>query len=318
MICLLGLSIFLLIGCTQKLAKNKQQIEDKGISYEFQLPAGWETSKAGYNEYGLQAAFNAEDKKSNSYVFISSVPVKDVPQKDFGKQTREKLKKRYHYKDIEGIYMKKITVNKAPAYKYTLNTTYKEKSVWAHLYYIWTKHGFVQLTYYSADDNSYKKRSKIIDESVATFKETGFDEGAAEVAKNEQREEEGDVISIINHDIKMETTGVRQVTGENQKKLLAIRYTFTNLMDTPIQPVVWNDYVTAKQNGNILSIGKLSADSNLLDLKELINNQSKEVKRGEAIETTVLYELKDMSNIELSFSQDAFPGEKAVEVVIPQ
>ncbi|WP_430603140.1 hypothetical protein IGJ02_000496 [Enterococcus sp. DIV0724b] len=316
-ILLFAVSLYFLIGCTQKLDQKKQHFNADGITYELQLPGGWKVTQEKKTEYGLQTAFSAEDSKSNSSLVVSVNPVKGVAQKDFGEQTRIKLKERYRYKQAKDIYMKKLEVGNYPAYKYTLNTKVKDKSVWAHFYYIWTKHGFVQLTFYSADDNSYEKRSEKIDESVATFKEIDFDESEAKKVQAEQKKEEGDVITIENSDIKIETTGVRQITGKEDKKMLAIRYTFTNLSMKTTQPSIWKDLVVAKQNGQVLSLGALSENTSFLDVEELAETQSQKVKKAESVESVVLYELLDTSKVELSFSQEAFPGKEAVKVVVP-
>ncbi|WP_086315516.1 hypothetical protein A5821_003001 [Enterococcus sp. 7F3_DIV0205] len=311
------ISSLFLIGCTKQLDETHTQFNDEGVTYEFQLPGAWKADQEPNKEYGLQTAFSGEDTKSNSYVFISTIPVKDVVQKGFGEQTREKLKERYRYKEAKDIYMKKITIGEAPAYKYTLNTTFKEKSVWAHLYYIWTEHGFVQVTFYSADDNAYKKRSEQIDASVETFKERSFDKLEAEKEQEALKKEAGDIVTIENKDIKIETTAVRQVTGAEGKKMLAIRYMFTNLGLETAHPSVWQEVVTATQNGKTLLIGNLPQESDLLDVKELAATQTNTVNLGEQIESVVLYELQDKSPVELNFSQDAFPGKESVRVVVP-
>ncbi|WP_430602841.1 hypothetical protein IGJ02_000149 [Enterococcus sp. DIV0724b] len=310
--------LFFLSGCTKILDKTKQQFQNKGVSYEMQLPAAWKPDKEVKNDYRLQTIFSAEDMKSNSYLFIITSPVKEVTQKGFGEQTRKKLQERYNYKKLKDVYMKKFKVGNYPAYKYTLNTKYDEKSVWAHFYYIWTEHGFVQMTFYSADDNSYEKRSEKIDSAVATFKETGFDEKEAEQEQELQKKEEGDVVTIANDELKIETTAVRRVTGVDKKKFLAIRYTFTNLSEKAIQPSVWGKWVTAKQGGQTLSLGNLPEDTSFLDIKELVATQSKEVQQGESVESVVLYELSDTSTVELSFSQDVFPGQEPTRVVVPE
>ncbi|MGX7149943.1 DUF5067 domain-containing protein [Enterococcus ureasiticus] len=305
-------------GCSKELEDTEQKFSARGTSYEMQLPVGWKADKEVRSDYGLQTTFSAEDTKSNSYLFITTTPATEVAQEGFGEKTREKLKERYNYKNLEGIYMKKIKVGEYPAYKYTLNTVYKEKSVWAHFYYIWTENSFVQMTFYSADDNSYEKRSERIDAAVATLKEVSFDEKEAEKSEESQEKAEGDIITIENDELKMETTGVRQVRGTDQQKLLAIRYNFTNLGADPVQPSIWQELVTASQNGRALPVAKLPEDSAFLDVKDLADAQTKMVSQGETVECVVLYDLSDQSTIELSFSQEAFPGRQAARVVIPK
>ncbi|MDA9471198.1 hypothetical protein C240_1350 [Enterococcus sp. 5H] len=283
-----------------------------------QLPGGWKADEVSNSNYGIQTIFSAEDSKSNSYLFITTTPVAEVEQDGFGEQTRKKLQERYKYKNLEDVYMKELKVGDAPAYKYTLNTVYKEKSVWAHFYYIWTKDSFVQMTFYSADDNAYEKRSEKIDASVATFREVSFDEKEAESAQESEEKSEGDIVTIENDELKMETTAVRRITGAQGENLLAIRYSFTNLSGEPVQPSIWADLVTAKQNGEPLSIGTLPEDTSLLDVKELAATQIETVQKNETVESVVLYELLDDSTVELNFSQEAFPEQKAIGVVVPK
>lgn len=314
----LATALFLLAGCAGQLDKKKQSFENHGVSYEMQLPSGWKEDQEHKLNYGLQTDFSAEDTKSNSYLFITSTPVAYVDQKGFGEATREKLKERYNYKKAKDIYMKEFKVGSYPTYKYTLNTKFEEKIVWAHFYYIWTEHGFVQMTFYSADDNSYKKRSVKIDAAVDTFKEVSFDETKSKQVQEKQKKEEGDIVTIENNEIKMEITAVRQVTGENKQKLLAIRYTFSNLNKNSVQPAIWKELVTAKQNEVELPVGKLPEDTTLLDVLDLVKTQSEVVQKGDSLESVVLYELSDNSTVELSYSKEAFPDIKPTRVVVPE
>lgn len=310
--------LFFLAGCTKELEAKKEKFSARGVSYEMQLPGGWKADEVTNSNYGIQTVFSAEDTKSNSYLFVTTTPLQDVEQGGFGEKTRKKLQERYKYKNSEDVYMKELKIGDAPAYKYTLNTVYNEKSVWAHFYYIWTENSFVQMTFYSADDNAYEKRSEKIDASVATFREVGFDEKEAESAQESEEKGEGDIVTIENDEIKMETTAVRRITGVQGENLLAIRYSFTNLSAEPLQPSLWNDLVTAKQNGEPLSIGNLPEDTSLLDVKELAATQTETVQKNETVESVVLYELLDDSTVELNFSQEAFPEQKAVGVVVPK
>lgn len=310
--------LFLLMGCTGTLDKKKQSFEDQGASYEMQLPAGWEKDKVVNSEYGLQTAFSAEDRKSNSYLFITSNPVAEVSQKGFGEETRKKLKERYKYKKVENVYMKEYKVGDYPVCKFTILTEFKEKPVWAHFYYIWTDHGFVQMTFYSAKDNSYKKRVEKIDAAVETFKEVSFDEKKAKESQEALEKEEGDIVDIENEELKMKITAVRKVIGDGKNDLLAIRYTFTNLSEKPMEPSIWTELVTAKQKENVLSVGQLAKDNAFLDVKELTDTQSVLVKQGDSVETAVLYELVDKSTVELTYSQEAFPKLEPTRVVVPE
>lgn len=310
--------LLLLVGCTGTLDENTQRFEDQGVSYEMQLPAGWKKDKEQNYDYGLETAFSAEDKNTDSYLFISTIPVAEVKQKEFGEETRKKIKERYKYKTVKDVYMKEYKVGNYLTYKYTVHTNYKEKPVWAHFYYIWTDNGFVQMTFYSADDNSFKKRSKQIEAAVETFKEVGFNKKKAKKSKENQKKEEGDVVTIENNDLKMEITAVRKVKGENNKELLAIRYAFTNQNEKSTEPSIWKEFVTAKQADNLLPIGQLPKDYEFLDVKELAETQTVPVKKGESVESVVLYELVDQSTVELTYAQEAFPDKQPTRVVVPE
>lgn len=314
----LPVTLFLLMGCTGTLEKKAQSFEDRGVSYEMQLPAGWKKDKEVNSEYGLQTAFSAEDSKSNSYLFITTTPVDEVEQKGFGEETRKKIKERYKYKKAKDVYMKEYKVGDYPVCKYTVHTQFKEKSVWAHFYYIWTEHGFVQMTFYSAEDNSYRKRSEKIDAAVETFKEISFDEAKATKSQEALEKEEGDIVTIENNELKMEITAVRKLAGADKKNVLAIRYTFTNLDEKAVKPSVWKEFVTAKQNDEVLSVGKLAQDNAFLDVEELVATQSASVEQGESVESVVLYELVDTSTVELTYLQEAFPGKEPTRVVVPE
>ncbi|MEI5993775.1 DUF5067 domain-containing protein [Candidatus Enterococcus mansonii] len=311
--------VVLFSGCSEKLSETKETFEGQGVTYEMQLPSSWKVDSEDKSEnYGLQTSFSAEDKKSNSYMFATVTPVNEVKQKGFAEQTREQLKERYGYKKAKDIYMKEYKINGSPVCKYTLNTVFKEKDVWAHMYYMWTENGFVQVTFYSADDSNYEKRSKLIDESVGTLKEVSFDTEKFNEAQKKQKEDEGDVVTLENKTMKVEMTGVRKVVGENKKNVLAIRYTFTNNSSEQASASVFKELITAKQKDKKLSEGTLPEDTSFLDLKELVNNQSKVIPQGQSIDSVIFYELADNSIVELSYSQEAFPGTEPTKAVVPE
>ncbi|MGX7150137.1 DUF5067 domain-containing protein [Enterococcus ureasiticus] len=312
-------TIILIAGCGEKLSEKKKEFEGQGISYEMQLPTNWEVDKEDKsNEYGLQTVFSAEDKKSNSNMFVAITPVKDVPHQGFSKKTREQFKKRYGYKNIKDVYMKEFKVNGKPASKYTLYTMFNEKKVWAHLYYIWTDNGFVQVTFYSADDNKYEKRSEVIDASIETLVEVGFDTKKAKKAQEKQVEEEGDIVTLENAQMKIQMTATRKVTGKDKKDLLAIRYTFTNLQPEPAAPSVVDALITAKQKDKQLDLGSLPEDTTFLDVKDLENTHNEMVSQGKSVESVLFFELNDKTPVELMYSQDAFPGTKSTMAVVPE
>lgn len=172
--------LLMLIGCSEKLDEKEHSFEGQGTSYTIQLPSkNWKKENEAEDviskKYGAKTLFSAADAKSNSYMFVSATPVYEVNYQNFAKETRKKLSQRYGYKQEKDIYMKELKIDGHNAVKYTLATSFEQKDVWAHLYYIWEDHEFLQVVYYSADDNGYKKRSLLIDDSIESLKKTDFD-----------------------------------------------------------------------------------------------------------------------------------------------
>lgn len=314
---LICLSLFF-AGCSNKLSKEAQTFSEKGSTFSINLPKNWEEDKNFKAHFGLQAVLGAEDKKSNSYMFILTTPVEEVTEKNFGEETRKKLAERYNYKKADDIYMSELKIDDKPAYKYTLNTYYKEKSVWAHLYYIWTEHNFVQMIFYSADDGSYQKRAEIIDESALTFKETKFDQKKQDQISKEEEQDEGDIVTVENADMKISISASRYMTGKDEEELLAIRYTFTNLKQEPVAPNMWQEVISATQDGKELTIGTLPEDTPFLDVKSLVEKQAEPVSTGESSDSVVVYKINNSDEVTLSFSQEAFPEQESYQVVVPK
>lgn len=320
MIWLLCSILVVLIGCSEKLSDQKNVFEGQGTTYSIQLPSpNWEkeTEKDG-EKYGLKTSFSAADKRSNSYMFVSVTPVNEVKYNGFAEETRKKLSKRYGYEKEKDVYMKEFKIKEHQAIKYTVSTTFNKKPVWAHLYYIWEENEFVQLVYYSADDNKFKDRSLLIQDSVETLKETNFDVEKAEDLKKQKQAEQGDTYKVENEQMVATITAVRKIPIDGQKDLFAVRYTFTNLSKEATSPDAFISLVKAKQNKKEMISKSLPENTSFIDVKELEINQKKKIEQGSSIDSVVFFELEDSSSVEISFSQEAFPETKPTIAVVPK
>ncbi|MGX7148302.1 DUF5067 domain-containing protein [Enterococcus ureasiticus] len=307
----IGLVVLLLIfisGCSAKLSDKKEVFDGKGIEYTIQLPSTWEKTLDYKVTYSNEAIFGAKDTKSNSTLIVMSERKESIELADFGKKIRNELKKQYNYKKESDIFMKEFKVGKYKGYKYTLDTTFDKRESWLHLYYIETANGMVQLNYYSAKDGEYKKRAEIIDESARSVKEVKD--------KGTDADEEENVV-FQNDDLSLTLTGVMNVTGAADKKLLALRYTVTNKKkNQSITADKWDTLIQVTQNGKILVQGELAKDNSILDIPKLIEQKSKAVDGGSSIEGVSLYELKDDSDILLIPDKDIFKNATDVPIVV--
>lgn len=302
------MSIFIIIsGCSAKLSDKKEPFEADGIDYQFQLPSTWEPTKDYKTTYNKSAVFGAKDKKSNSSLFILASRKEEVDLNDFGKRTRKELAKLYNYKP-EDIYLKESKVGGYKAYKYTLYTTFEDRSYWLHLYYIETEHGFIQLDFYSADDGNYKKRTAVIDSSAYSIKEV----------KDNGPEKEEDEIAFDSPMYNLKVTGVMDLAGDKETSVYAIRYAFTNKGDNgDVTPEKWNELIQVTQNDQVLVEGKAKEDEQVVDISKLLKQRAEKIPTGKTIEAVVVYTLKDKkSNIELTPSKEIFKDAESVQLTL--
>lgn len=279
--------LFFLAGCQAKLSEKKVTFNSNYFAYQFQLPEGWnETDENSYKgEYGSQTIFGAEDSRSKSEMIIRASEKSEIDLTDFGNKTRENLQEMYNYSKLEDIYMKEYEVDGKTAYKYTLNGQHKDESVWVHCYYVVTDEELLEFIFYSADDNRYEDRVKIIDESVATLAE----KGALETADNtegstensgEATAEETSKTTVENEQMKIAVTGYRKLTVDEQD-YLAVRYTITNKGESEIKPLVWYEKVKVKQGEDVLIQADFPEDDEAGNLKVLAEDNTKVLKKGE-------------------------------------
>lgn len=118
--------------------------------------------------------------------------------------------------------------------------------------------------------------------------------------------------------MKVAITAVRRVPVKDEKDLFAVRYTFTNLQEGAVTPEEFMSLITAKQKNKELAPRSLSEDTPFVDVNELAENRTKEIEQGDSIESVILYELDDTTPVELSFSQEAFPGKESTTAVVPE
>ncbi|MCA5012188.1 MULTISPECIES: DUF5067 domain-containing protein [unclassified Enterococcus] len=311
---LLGL-LLVFTGCTTKLSEEKQTFSDRGITYSLQLPSSWEKESESQDKYGQNAVFAAKDKKSNSVMFISTTRKDALDLKDFGAKTRKQVAKTYGYDDPEDVYMKEFKLNDHPAYKYTVFTRFKDKDVWAHIYYVETKNGFVQLVYYSADDSNYEARSKIIDQSTRSLQEIKIDETHEEQEKEESSEpiSESDSVTVKNDKVAFEIKGFRKVADQNEETLLVIRYEMTNLAEEKISADSLKEVVAVKQKEQLLTETILPENERNSALGLLEQHQKDQLEKEESVETVLVYKLKQTTgDVILTFNTEDFPNQDPV------
>ncbi|MEI5993537.1 DUF5067 domain-containing protein [Candidatus Enterococcus mansonii] len=312
---LLVIVLMFLAGCTQKLSDKKEKFNGNGISYEMKLPSSWEVQKDHKEKYNEAASFGAKDKKSNSDMFVLINKKVGMDLKGFGDKTRTELSEAYGYKDEKELYMNTFELNKFPVYKYTVYSTFKEKKVWGHLYYVETEHSLVQLIFYSADDSNYEKRAEIIDESVRSLVETSYKEVSDEPVKDKASEE---TVEIKNDQLTFSIKGFQVLDIKNNDKIVSVRFDMMNNSEEAISAERWLQLIKMKQNEEELKSTDLPEakkgtvmETQFLKLKEM-------VKPGESIETIVFYELLDEEPVILSFDQEAFNDQEDMVLDIPE
>ncbi|MDA9470613.1 DUF5067 domain-containing protein [Enterococcus sp. 5H] len=310
---LLLLIISGLAGCSAKLSDIKEAFSAQGMAFTFQLPSSWENDPKYQENYGQNAVFAAADTKSNSKMFISATRKDMMDLKDFGNKTRQQLSQTYDYKNVEDVYMKEFKLNEYPAYKYTVFTKLKEKEFWAHIYFIETQTGLVQLVYYSADDSNYENRAKIIDNSARSLVETKADEAYEETSTDQQKADVSDSVKVANDKYVFEIKGFRKIKGTNNEELLVIRFETTNNLETNILADIMKEVVKVTQNEQLLSETTLPSSETDTPLGLLETQKTQAVTKDQSAETILVYKLKKNSGeVILTFLPEQFPEQEPV------
>jgi hypothetical protein len=302
-----------LAGCSAKLANDKQTFSDQGVSYSIQLPSSWQLEKNDKELYGREVVFAATDQKSNSIMFVSTTRKETMDLKDFGSKTREQLASTYNYKNVEDVYMKEFKLNTYPAYKFTVFTTFKEKDVWAHIYYIETKTSLVQLVYYSADDNQYESRSKIIDQSARSLLETNAQADYRPEQATENNKADSDSVMVKNETYSFEIKGFRKLIDQQDQPLLVIRYEMTNFAEEKATADQLSHVVDITQKGQKLNQTVLPESEKNSALALLEEHQKNKLEKNESVEAVLVYRLDETTGeVLLTFAADKFPKQDPV------
>ncbi|WP_321385912.1 hypothetical protein [uncultured Enterococcus sp.] len=287
--------LLVLSGCEAKLSDKVETFDSDSSVYQFQLPSTWEKrAEADYQaEFGSRAVFAAVDKQSNSQMFVQASPKETLDMTDFGDATRENLQKIYGYSNLEDIYMTDYEVNGNQVYKYTLNGYYKDESVWVHSYYVLTENEVLEFVFYSADDNRYEDRVKIIDQSVDTVERKEEKAGSAtsdSAAETTQESSEIPETAVENEQLSFNVTGYRKITIEDQA-YLAVRFSVLNNGDEALKPKIWYDKVNVKQGDSVLKQADFPDNDEAGNLKVLAEDNNKSLEKGESSAGLAFYSL---------------------------
>lgn len=301
-------------GCSaETLEKDSKTVEGEGITYTFRLPKGWKKQENFQDRYGRQAVFGSEDTRSNSGMFILIFSKDKIDRAGFGEETRKELAQKNGYQEVNDVYMKEYKINEVPAYKYTFETKFNGKKMWAHFYCIFSENGVIQLMFYSADDANYKKRVERIDEAVSTVKETGFDQTNVSSEANENRDE----ITLNHNQFVVTMTGIAKISSDIKQPLLVIRYEYKNKSGEKKIPHHWADFIQVKQENQLLQEANFPTKSKAYEIKELVENSNQEVLPNETIQGVLLYELRSTETVQMTFLEGIDSNQPSYTLVIP-
>ncbi|MHC5218583.1 DUF5067 domain-containing protein [Enterococcus sp. LJL128] len=308
----LVLLVVFLGGCSAKLSEEKEAFSDKGVSYDIQLISGWELDPNPVEKYGQSAVIGASDTNSNSFMFVSTSRLDETDMKTFAKERRKELAKTYGYDDAEDMYMKTLEWGGKEAYKYTAFTKFSKIEVWAHIYYLQTDDTMVQIVYYSADDGGYKKRSKIIEESVLSLEQTDVDPDWQEETE-ETTEEETEGIGVKNEQVAFDIRGFQKAKDADGNQLIVIRYKMKNLGETAILPEVFDKSTVLTQNEKTLTSTELPESESENEAGDLWKKREKQIEPGKSGETVSVYRLDNETDVvTLTFTETEFPNQDPV------
>lgn len=311
------LLLFFLSGCSASLSEEKESFNGAGRAYEFQLPSTWKKQEDSVvkNNFGEAAVFGAEDAESDSFMYVLVFAKEEIDFENFGEQTRENLQKTHGYEALEDVFMKEYEVNGYPAFKYTLNTSFENESIWAHFYYITTENGLVQFNFFSADDRNYEKRVEILNESADSLLEKDVATITGVPENSEEASGTGDEMSVENDRLKFEVTGYRKVVVEEQE-YLAVRFTLLNKGDTPIKPTIWYEKAQLMLGDQKLERSEFPEDESIGNLKELASTNEETLEIGEAQEGLAFYKLPSQQErmVSLLFNEDEFEQQDEIQM----
>ncbi|PZL77511.1 hypothetical protein CI088_01540 [Enterococcus plantarum] len=304
------------VGCSKEtLSKEETTVEGKGLTYTFTLPSGWEKQDYFKQIYGDSAVFGAEDTRSNSNMAVMIVSKEAVTEEGFGERTRKELAAKNGYKNEKDVFFVQDTINGNEVFKYTFETTFNDKSVWAHFYSLFSEHGVIQFLYYSADDSSYEKRVKIIDQSIKTVKETNFNQKKAEDDATKQQKDEVH-FSTDAYDVSI--IGLGTLKDEKGQPLVALRYTYTNKQKDPTEANGWGKDITLTQAGQLLTQKTLSKDTINYDIFRLQEASRTIVEKDKRVEGVLLYQLNGQASLTLTLNKGVQSKQSTYQLTIPK
>jgi len=311
------LSILVLIaGCSQnKLSDKTTEVEGKGTTYSFQLPATWEKQDAFQSVYGTQAVYGAEDTRSNSNLAVVIISKDQIEEKDFGERTRKSLAAQNGYENEEGVFFVQDEINGNQVFKYTFETTFMGKKTWAHYYSIFSDHAVIQFLYYSAKDSSYEDRVNIIDKSIETVKEVSYSQEKAEAEANEA---ESDKISFSTDAYEVEIVGLGSLKDQNDQNLVAVRFKYTNKKDNTQLANSWVKDVSLTQASVPLTTTKLPDDSSNYEIVRLQQAAEASIGKGETQEGVLLYKINGEASIDFVLNESLQSDQKEYSLQIPK
>lgn len=311
------LSVLLVIsGCSKnKLSDDTTKVEGKGTTYSFRLPATWEKQAAFQSIYGSQAVYGAEDTRSKSNMAVVIVSKDQIEEEGFGEKTRKSLAAQNGYDNEEGVFFAQDEINGNKVFKYTFETVFQGKKMWAHYYSIFSEHAVIQFLYYSAQDSSYEDRVNIIDKSIETVKEVSYSQ---EDADKEAAEEKGDEISFSTDAYEVTIIGLGSLNDQDNQKLVALRFNYTNKTDAPQAANSWVKDVTLTQANLPLTTTKLPDDSSNYEIVRLQQAAEASVGKGETKEGVLLYKTNGDASIDFVLGKDVQSDQSEYSLQIPK
>ncbi|MBO0466524.1 hypothetical protein JZO73_03145 [Enterococcus plantarum] len=307
--------LFLVVGCnSNKLSDETTKVEGKGATYSFRLPSSWKKQADFKSLYGTQAVYGAEDTVSNSNMAVVIVSKDDIKKDGFGEKTRKDLATQNGYQDEKDVYFVQKEINGNDVFKYSFETIFNSKQVWAHYYSIFTEHAVIQFLYYSAQDSSYEDRVKIIDESIETVKEVSY---SAEKAEEEAKKSKKDEVSFSTDEYEVNIIGLGTLKNDGDE-LVALRFSYKNKTPEAQLANVWVKDIELNQAGKVLTETILPKDSVNYDIVRLQDSTESSVPKGETKEGVLLYKVNGQATISLTLAEGIQSEQNEYALKLPQ
>ena len=228
---------------------------------------------------------------------------------DHEKQIEQELKENYELDDLE---VETFKSNERSVLLYKFQGLYNHEEVSIHDFYVVLNQRMVEFTFYSPANSNDTKQVELFKQSVTTLNE----EKSTEAKTSESMEENTD-LKIENDAVSFTLTGYKMITGTEEKRLLIIRYLFLNKQTEPSMPNIWNSIVTAKQDGQALTVSSITESEEVSDLSYLLQVGKTAIGKGDLVQTAVVYELPDSSMSDISFTFDQATFKDQTPIILP-